>query len=86
MVITEEIKIKTKDNCDIVDITPHVAKAIANSGVPSGVATVFNVGSTAGITTIEYELGLINYDIETAFEKITQSPTLGCKGLTELKG
>ncbi|MHC4124225.1 MAG: secondary thiamine-phosphate synthase enzyme YjbQ, partial [Planctomycetota bacterium] len=36
----------------------------------SGTVTVFNVGSTAGVTTTEYEPGLANYDIKAAFEKI----------------
>jgi secondary thiamine-phosphate synthase enzyme len=70
MVKTEEIKIKTKGNCHIVDITAEVSSFVAKSGVKEGTVTVFNVGSTAGITTTEYEPGLVNYDIETAFEKI----------------
>jgi secondary thiamine-phosphate synthase enzyme len=43
---------------------------VALSDVTEGTATVFNVGSTAGITTTEYEPGLANYDIKAAFEKI----------------
>lgn len=70
MVKTKELKIKTKGNCDIVDITGQVSSAIAESGINDGVVTIFNVGSTAGITTTEYEPGLVNHDIETAFEKI----------------
>ena len=70
MVKTEEIKVKTKGNCDVVDITEQVSKAIAKSKMHSGTVTLFNVGSTAGITTTEYEPGLVNYDIEAAFEKI----------------
>jgi len=70
MVKTEKIKIKTKGNCDIVDITGQVSEAVGKSGIVSGVVTVFNVGSTAGITTTEYEPGLANYDIEAAFERI----------------
>ena len=70
MVKTEEINIRTKGNCHVVNITEQVGEAIANSGIVSGVATLFNIGSTAGITTTEYEPGLANYDIEAAFEKI----------------
>jgi len=70
MVKSEEIKIRTKGNCDVVNITEQVSKAIARSGVGEGTVTVFNVGSTAGITTTEYEPGLVEYDIEAAFEKI----------------
>ena len=70
MVKTQEIKVKTKGNCDVVNITEQVRKAVAQSKIYSGTVTLFNVGSTAGITTTEYEPGLVNYDIEAAFEKI----------------
>jgi len=70
MVKTETIKVKTKGNCDVVNITEQVGEAVAQSDMREGTVTVFNVGSTAGITTTEYEPGLVNYDIETAFEKI----------------
>jgi secondary thiamine-phosphate synthase enzyme len=70
MVRTENIQVKTKGNCDVVDITGHVAQAVTQSGISDGAVTLFNVGSTAGITTTEYEPGLVNYDIEAAFEKI----------------
>jgi secondary thiamine-phosphate synthase enzyme len=70
MVKTETIKVKTKGNCDVVNITEQVSKVVAQSDMREGTVTVFNVGSTAGITTTEYEPGLVNYDIETAFEKI----------------
>jgi len=70
MVKTEEIKVKTKGNCDVVNITEQVRKAVVKSKMQTGTVTVFNVGSTAGITTTEYEPGLVNYDIEAAFERI----------------
>ncbi|AQT68487.1 secondary thiamine-phosphate synthase enzyme [Anaerohalosphaera lusitana] len=70
MVKTEKIKIATKGNCDIVNISEEVANAVADSGIKNGIVCVFNVGSTAGVTTIEYEPGLVNYDIEAAFERI----------------
>jgi secondary thiamine-phosphate synthase enzyme len=70
MVKTEKITVKTKGDCDIVDITGEAARAIAQSGILSGVATFFNIGSTAGITTTEYEPGLVHHDIAAAFEKI----------------
>lgn len=70
MVKTEKIQVKTKGNCDIVDITARVAQAVGRSGVTDGVVVVFNVGSTGAITTVEYEPGLVNFDIKAAFEKI----------------
>ena len=70
MVKTHKIKVSTKGNCDVVNITGEVAAAIAATGIKDGVVTVFNVGSTAGITTTEFEPGLVNYDLEGLFEGI----------------
>jgi thiamine phosphate synthase YjbQ (UPF0047 family) len=70
MIKTQKLKVKTKGDCDIVNITGEVHDAIKASGITNGTVTVFNVGSTAGITTTEYEPGLVNYDIKAAFEKI----------------
>lgn len=70
MVKTHELSIKTKGNCDVINITDQVAAAVTQAGVNAGTVTVFNVGSTAGITTTEYEPGLANHDLKAAFEKI----------------
>ncbi|HUV41077.1 MAG TPA: secondary thiamine-phosphate synthase enzyme YjbQ [Sedimentisphaerales bacterium] len=70
MIKTGTIKVRTKGNCDIIDITQQVADVVAQSGIVSGAVIVFNIGSTAGVTTTEYEPGLVNYDIAAAFEKI----------------
>ncbi len=70
MVKTQEIRIKTRGNCDVVNITEQVNSAVLDSDVTAGTVTVFNIGSTAGITTTEYEPGLVNYDIARTFEKI----------------
>jgi len=70
MVKTEKIDVRTKGNCDVVDITRQAGEAVARSGIRNGIVTLFNEGSTAGITTTEYEPGLVNYDLKAAFEKI----------------
>ena len=70
MVKTQEITIKTKGNCEVVNITDQIAAAVGRSDIRDGAVTVFNIGSTAGITTTEYEPGLANYDLKAAFEKI----------------
>ena len=70
MVITKEIRIKTKGNCDVINITEQVLDAVNSTDIKDGAIVLFNVGSTAGITTTEYELGLVNHDIAAAFEKI----------------
>ncbi len=70
MVKTARINVETKGNCDIVNITEQVSEAIGQSDITNGTVTLFNVGSTAGITTTEYEPGLVKHDIAAAFEKI----------------
>ena len=70
MVVTKQLKISTKAGTDIIDITQKVQSAIDNSSISNGIVTVFNVGSTAGITTTEFEPGLVNKDLNDAFERI----------------
>ncbi|MCU0914711.1 MAG: secondary thiamine-phosphate synthase enzyme YjbQ [Planctomycetes bacterium] len=70
MIKTEQIQVKTHGNGQVVDITEQVAAAVAGSGLKAGVATLFHIGSTAGLTTTEYEPGLVNHDLKAAFERI----------------
>ena len=70
MVKTEQLQVRTRGNNHVIDITDEVRRAVDGSGVTAGVVTVFNVGSTAGITTTEFEPGLANHDIEAAFERL----------------
>ncbi len=58
-VITKQIKISSKSENDVIDITEQVADAISESGISNGTITVFVSGSTGAITTIEYEPGLV---------------------------
>ncbi len=67
-VVTRTLTVETRGNCDIIDITPDIARELADSGLSNGIVTVFVAGSTAGITTIEYESGLIN-DFKSAWER-----------------
>ncbi len=66
---TEYIKINTKGHTDIVDVTSQVQETLKKSGLQEGHLTVFISGSTAGVTTVEYEPGLLK-DIPEALEKI----------------
>ena len=59
-VVTKDIALQSKGNCDIIDITPQVANALEESEVNNGIITLFIAGSTAGITTIEYEPRLLS--------------------------
>ena len=70
MVITKRISLQTKGQCDIVDITRQVEQEVAETNVNNGIATVFVSGSTAGITTIEFEPGLLS-DFQSMWQRTT---------------
>ncbi len=57
-IISKTIQIDTKGENDMIDITGKVSSAIKSSKVQNGLATIFVAGSTAAVTTIEYEPGL----------------------------
>jgi secondary thiamine-phosphate synthase enzyme len=68
-VVTKSFSIKTKGDTDILDITKQVEKALSEAQLKNGILTVFVPGSTAGITTTEYEPGLLQ-DLPATFEKL----------------
>jgi secondary thiamine-phosphate synthase enzyme len=59
-IVTKNIQIKSRGEDDVIDITKPTLKAIKESNLKNGIVTVFVSGSTAAITTIEYEPGLRN--------------------------
>lgn len=67
-VITETIPLSTRGHTDIIDVTPAAREILELSSLHSGTALFFVSGSTAGITTIEYEPGLLT-DLPEAFER-----------------
>jgi secondary thiamine-phosphate synthase enzyme len=69
MVATHKLQISTKGQSDAHDITERVAASVSASGARSGTAVVFVIGSTAGVTTIEFEPGAIA-DLNGLFEKL----------------
>ena len=66
---TEAIEVSTRGHNDVVDVTDRLAAAIARTGLRNGIATVFVPGSTAGLSTIEFEPGAVK-DIGLALEKV----------------
>ena len=63
------IFLTTRGNTDIIDITQQINECIRSSTLANGLVTVFCPSSTSGITTIEYEPGVLE-DLKRKFEKI----------------
>jgi secondary thiamine-phosphate synthase enzyme len=68
MVFGEKITLQTKGFSDIKDITGKVQAIIDQSGSKSGIATITAIGSTASVTTIEFEPALVK-DMQEQLEK-----------------
>jgi secondary thiamine-phosphate synthase enzyme len=73
-VVTKTLSFQTKGNADMIDITAQVQEALSSAGVDRGIVTVFVPGSTASVSTIEYEPGLLK-DFPRAIEKVAPSGT-----------
>ncbi|MBZ5585120.1 MAG: secondary thiamine-phosphate synthase enzyme YjbQ [Acidobacteriia bacterium] len=65
----KDFRISTRGRCDVLDISAQVAKVVAASGVQTGIVNISGVGSTVGITTLEFEPGCVA-DLQRALEKV----------------
>jgi len=68
-IVTEQFTVSSRGNSEVVDITEQVAVILAHHKLREGIATVFVSGSTASITTTEFEPGL-RRDIPEALQRI----------------
>ena len=66
---TSEVRLSTQGNSDVVDITRRVQAAVAEAAITDGQATAFVRGSTAGITTMEFEPGGV-HDLRTLLDRL----------------
>jgi secondary thiamine-phosphate synthase enzyme len=69
---TTKFSQKTSGFCDIIDITGRISEEIAQRKIRRGLVTLFVPGSTAALTTIEYEPGLVQ-DLKELVEKLAPS-------------
>jgi len=69
IIFSEKFEISSKAFCGVVDITDRVESILKKSKIKDGIVTVFTMGSTAGITTIEFEPNLIK-DFQELIEKL----------------
>jgi secondary thiamine-phosphate synthase enzyme len=68
-IINEKIRLKTSGDGDLIDITGEVSAILESSKLKNGSLTVFVVGSTAAITTFEYESGMMQ-DYRDLYKKL----------------
>ncbi|MFC1666640.1 secondary thiamine-phosphate synthase enzyme YjbQ [Candidatus Omnitrophota bacterium] len=68
-VITKKIKLNTKGSTDIINITDQTREIVSKTATKNGIVLIFVPGSTGGLTTVEYEPGLVQ-DLKKFFEKI----------------
>ena len=71
---TGELRLSTRGNADIVDITEGVRRVVDSSGVDEGLVSAFVRGSTAALTTMEYEPGGV-HDLRALLDRLI--PTRG---------
>lgn len=69
---SKRLKLQTKGKDHIIDVTGEVEAAVSKSEIKDGMVTVFIYGSTASVTTVEYEPGLVK-DIKDLNEKLIPS-------------
>jgi len=66
---TFTLEVKTTAGTDILDLTEAVAAQVQHTGVAEGLLTLFIAGSTAALSTIEFETGVVN-DLRGAIERL----------------
>lgn len=69
MVTGTNITVETNGNCDFIDITPYITREVEVSGIQNGIVVIFVAGSTSGLTTIEYERGVLS-DCKEMWDRI----------------
>lgn len=65
----KRLRLSTRGHCDVTDITAEVEAVIRQSGIRTGIANVSGVGSTLGITTLEFEPGCVA-DLRRALDAV----------------
>lgn len=68
--VNRTLKFSTRGNDHILDITGEVQSLVAETGITTGQVVLLVHGSTASLTTLEFEPGLVNHDIAAALERI----------------
>jgi len=73
-VVQKEIQLSTRGHCDVRDITADVERIVAESRIQTGIVNISGVGSTLGITTLEFEPGCVA-DLQRTLDQIAPANT-----------
>jgi secondary thiamine-phosphate synthase enzyme len=68
--VTASLALETRGNDHILDLTAEIRRIVAESGVTTGQLVAMVVGSTASLTTLEFEPGLVRHDLAAALERV----------------
>ncbi len=68
-VTTRYVNLESDGNCDVLDITDQVRGELRTAGMKDGIVTVFVPGATGGVTTVEFEDGLVR-DLKEMFDSV----------------
>ncbi len=67
---TQYIEIESNGGAEVLNLSPEIERYVSASPIRDGIVTIFVIGSTAGITTTEFEPGLAQHDLAALFERI----------------
>ena len=79
--VTTKIRFSTEGNSEIINLTNTVKEHLEGTNLNSGLANLFIPGATGGLTTMEYEPGLID-DLRQTFQRIAPEETKYLHNLT----
>jgi secondary thiamine-phosphate synthase enzyme len=68
-VLQKSFRVATRGHSEVLDITPQIMRIVAESGILQGIVNIAGVGSTLGITTLEFEPGCVA-DLRRALDQI----------------
>jgi secondary thiamine-phosphate synthase enzyme len=68
-IVTDSVRLETRGEAHMIDLTDRVQAVVERHGFREGQALIFVPGSTAGLTTVEFEPGMLE-DLPAAFERI----------------
>jgi len=69
MVLSHTLSVETSGDGQVIDLTSRVVELVRRSGVREGTVSLFVPGSTAGLTTLEYEPGVVG-DLQDCFDRL----------------